>query len=422
MPQTSLLERRNLAFGRGAQLFYKSPVHIVRGKGVYLYDDSGRQYIDMYNNVPCVGHANEHVVEAMHRQAQTLNVHSRYLHEGVVDYAERLIAKHAPSLNRVVFACTGTEANEIAIAVARAATGRRAIICMDRGYHGNSELVDKLTFAGERNDNDVYPVRFPDAYRAPEAGMIDSEITDYYLEDVRRAVADLESAGNPVACFILCPIFANEGGTKIANSYAPRAAEIIRDAGGLVISDEVQSGFCRTGQWWGYEAVGFNPDIATMGKPMGNGMPVSGTIADVELIEKFRAETDYFNTFASSPLQAAAGSAVLDVIEKEDLGAQATEVGEALVEQLQTIEHPSIGDVRGDGLFIGIEWVIDKHSKAPDAEGAQAIVDALKERGFLIGAAGAYDNVLKLRPPLVFEHQHAAAFIDAFRDLISKAQ
>ncbi len=419
MSQYTLRERRDRAFGAGAPLFYKSPLHIVRGEGVYLFDDSGRRFVDMYNNVPCVGHANPHVVEAIHRQAQTLNVHSRYLHEGVVAYAERMIARHAPGLNRIVFACTGTEANEIAIAAARAATGRRSIICMDKAYHGNSDLVDKLTFAGERDDPDISPVRFPDAYRAPEQGLSDEDIAEHYLEDVKRAVDALQAAGNPVACFILCPIFANEGGTRIAQAYVPRAAEIVRAAGGLVISDEVQSGFCRTGQWWGYDSVGFTPDIVTMGKPMGNGIPLSAAIADVDIIERFRRLSGYFNTFASSPVQAAAGSAVLDVIEREGLEAQVAEVGARLVEQLRAIEHPSIGEVRGDGLFIGVEWVANRETGAPDADGAQQVVDALKDRGFLIGAAGAYDNVLKLRPPLVFEHQHAEQFMAAFRDVVS---
>ncbi len=419
---SALKTRRDAALGTGAPLFYEKPLHIVRGEGAYLFDAEGRRYIDMYNNVPCVGHANPVVVEAMHRQAQTLNVHSRYLHEGVVAYAERLAEKHAPSLNRVVFGCSGTEANEIAVAAARAFTGRQGIVCTDIGYHGNSYLIDKLTFAGERNDPEIAPTLFADGYRTPEPGMTADEAVDFYLADLRRAISKLESAGTPIACLIVCPIFANEGGTTIARAYLPKAAEIVREAGGVVISDEVQSGFCRTGRWWGYESIGFVPDIATMGKPMGNGMPISAAIANREIIEAFRKETDYFNTFASSPLQAAAGAAVLDEIERQSLQTQVGQVGDYLLTALRELSHPSIGEVRGDGLFLGVDWVEDRESKKPDAPGARRVVEAMKERGYLIGAAGAYDNVVKLRPPLVFDKGHADSFLTDFREALREYQ
>jgi 4-aminobutyrate aminotransferase-like enzyme len=413
-----LLARRERVLGVGAPLFYEEPLHVVRGEGVYLFDADGRRYLDMYNNVPCVGHANPHVVEAMRQQAATLNVHSRYLHEGVVDYAERLVAKHDPSLERIVFTCTGTEANEVAIAMARLATGGRGIICTDRAYHGNSALVHRLTWAGGRSDPEIRPVRFPQTYRPIEAGLSEDELCDRYLGDVQAAIESFRASGVPLAAMLVCSLCANEGLPEIPSGYMARAARMVREAGGLFIADEVQAGFCRSGRWWGYEVTGFVPDIATLGKPMGNGLPVAGAVARGELVDAFRKGSGYFNTFAASPLQAAAGAAVLDVLEGEKLDARAAEVGGYLRERLRGIECEAIGDVRGHGLFIGIDWVSDREAKTADPKGAIRVVNRLKDKGILTSNAGALFNVVKLRPPLVFEREHADAFLGAFEETV----
>ncbi len=413
-----LIARRERVLGVGAPLFYEEPLHIVRGEGVFLFDADGRRYVDMYNNVPCVGHAHPHVVESMRQQAATLNVHSRYLHEGVLAYAERLVDKHAPSLERVVFTCTGTEANEVAIAMARIATRGRGIICTDRGYHGNSALVSKLTWAGGRSDPEIRSVRFPQTYRPIEDGRSATELADLYLSDVEAAIESFRAEGVPLACMLVCSLFANEGLPDVPNGYMARAAELVRDAGGLVIADEVQVGFCRSGNWWGYETNGFVPDIATLGKPMGNGLPVAGAVARADLVDAFRKGTGYFNTFAASPLQAAAGAAVLDVIETEKLQERVGEVGAYMLDRLREIECEAIGDVRGHGLFIGVEWVDDRETKTPDPKGASRVVNRLKDKGFLTSSAGAFFNVLKLRPPLVFEREHADAFLAAFEETV----
>jgi 4-aminobutyrate aminotransferase-like enzyme len=416
----SLRSRRDDVFGAGAPLFYERPVHLVRGEGVFVFDADGKRYLDMYNNVPCVGHANPHVVEAMQRQAATLNVHSRYLHEGVIDYAERLVDKHHRSLDRIVFACTGTEANEVAIQMARFATGGRGIICTDSAYHGNSESVGKLTFAGGRSDPEIRSVRFPQTYRPIEEGLSEADLCNRYLADVAAAIESFAAAGVPLAGMLVCPLLANEGLPDIPAGYMARAAAMVRDAGGLFIADEVQAGFCRTGRWWGYEVDEFVPDIATMGKPMGNGLPLAGVVARSDLVDTFRRSSHYFNTFAASPLQAAAGAAVLDVIESDDLGTRAADVGSYLRDGLAEIECGAIGDVRGHGLFTGVEWVSDRTARTPDREGVERVVERLKDKGVLTSNAGALYNVLKLRPPLVFGRDDADLFLTAFEETIEE--
>jgi 4-aminobutyrate aminotransferase-like enzyme len=413
-----LIARRERVLGVGARLFYREPVHIVRGEGVFLFDADGKRYVDMYNNVPCVGHANPHVVEAMRRQAATLNVHSRYLHEGVLDYAERLVARHDASLERVVFTCTGSEANEVAIAMARFATGGRGIICTDRAYHGNTELVGKLTWAGGRSDPEIRPVRFPQSYRPLQEGLSQAELADRYLADVEAAIESFAAQGVALAGMLVCPLLANEGLPDIPKGYMAGAAKRVRDAGGVFIADEVQAGFCRSGRWWGYEVGDFVPDIATLGKPMGNGLPLAGAVARADLVDTFRKRSGYFNTFAASPLQAAAGAAVLDVIETGKLRERAADVGAYLRDGLGTIECEAMGDVRGHGLFVGLDWVSDREAKTPDPEGAKRVVERLKDKGFLTSNAGALFNVVKLRPPLVFGREHADLFLTAFEETV----
>ncbi len=415
MKNRELLARREKALGKGAPLFYREPINVVRGEGVYLFDDTGKRYIDMYNNVPCVGHAHPHVVEAIHKQVSTLNVHSRYLHESIVRYAERLSAHHDKSLTTTVFTCTGTEANEVAIMMARCSTSGRGIICTDAAYHGNSEEVRKLTHTPVGSKGEVRSIPFPQTYRPLQEGVSEAELTELYLAEVRRVIEEFTADGIKLAGMLVCPIFANEGLPNIPAGFMTRAAEIVREAGGLFIADEVQAGLCRSGRWWGYEVMGFIPDIVSMGKPLGNGFPIAGVIAREELVNLFRASTRYFNTFASSPLQAEVGNAVLDVLEKEKLCESSANVGAYLLSRLESLpsRYDAIAEVRGHGLFIGLEWVSDRTAKTPDKSGAAEVANRLKDKGFLVANAGALGNVLKIRPPLVFTRQHADMFVNA---------
>ena len=410
--------RRDNVLGAGTPLFYSEPLHLVRGEGVSLFDPNGRRYTDMYNNVASVGHCHPHVVEAISRQVSTLNVHSRYLHEGVVTYAERLTQKHHDGIECAILTCSGTEANEVALLMARGATKARGIICTDAAYHGNSAAVGCLTRLNPREIKDSAEVRavsFPDTYR-----FAGENPCDYYLEELDRTIESFKRDHIPFAGMLVCSIFANEGLPNVPHNYMPQAIKMVHDAGGLFICDEVQSGLCRTGNWWGYENMGIHPDIATMGKPIGAGVPLAAVAASRELVEGFRSQTRYFNTFASSPLQAAAGNAVLDVIENEGIRDSVKSVGSRLLGQLEQIQErcEQIGDVRGVGLFIGMEWVTDRTSKEPDPDGAKKIVNALKEKGFLISNAGAYANMLKIRPPLVFERSDGDSFIEAFQETL----
>ena len=418
MDSELLKRRRDRALGSGAELFYEEPLEIVRGEGVYLFDRDGRRYVDMYNNVPCVGHANPAVVEAMARQQATLNVHSRYLHEGIVAFAERLAGLHHDDIESIVFSCSGTEANEVAIQIARVVTGRRGLVCTDAAYHGNSELVSSLTCVGraQHEKAEIRGFPFPERFRPLEEGLDEEALCEAYLGRVAAAIEGLKSEGPGFAALVMCSIFANEGLPDIPSGFMSRVTDLVHREGGLVIADEVQSGYARTGRWWGYESTEFRPDIVVMGKPMGNGLPLAATAASKDFVDAFRANTDYFNTFSSSPLQAAVGTAVLDEIERLDLLKNAAEVGGRLASELEARlpRHAAIGDVRGCGLFIGVEMIADTETTEPDAAAARHLSNLLKDKGFLVSYAGKFDNVLKIRPPLVFSHQDADEFLVAF--------
>jgi 4-aminobutyrate aminotransferase-like enzyme len=420
---SNLLARRNAALGAGAPLFYEVPLHLVRGDDVYVYDVQGQRYLDMYNNVPCVGHANPHVVEAMARAQATLNVHSRYLHEDVIEFAERLAGLHGPQIESVILSCSGTEANEVALRMARFATGKRGIVCSNATYHGNSELVGSLNRLGQQPSTNpaVRGFPFPEKYRPIAPQLSEAALCDAYLAKLKQAIEQLQAAGDGIAALIVCSIFANEGLPDVPAGFMPRAAEMVREQGGLVIADEVQAGYARTGNWWGYEVTGFTPDIVVTGKPMGNGLPLAATAASRALVETFRAKTRYFNTFASSPLQAAVGMAVLDEIERRDLRSNVASVGTALKASLSQRKGASdaIGDVRGHGLFIGIEMV-KPADRSPDMELAKRVINRLKDKGFLTSNAGAFSNVVKIRPPLTFSHANAAEFLVAWDETVAE--
>ena len=419
-----LMARHKQLLG-SATLFYDDPVHIVRGEGAWLFDKQGKRYLDMYNNVPCVGHANPHVVEAISRQMATLSVHSRYLHEGVLDYAERLLALHHDSLDNVIFACSGTEAIDIALNVARFATGGQGIICTDATYHGNSTEVRKMSCtsrSGAPVGGNFRAIPFPQSYRPIKDGLSGSDLTDACLAEVQAAIDDFRGNNVPFAGMIVCSILANEGLPDIPVNFMPRATDLVRKAGGLMIADEIQAGYCRSGSWWGYETTGFTPDIAAMGKHMGNGLPLSAVVANHKLVETFREQTRYFNTFASGPLQAAAGAAVLDVIEDENLLAKSSELGDYLRTELRKLQkkNAAMAEVRGCGLFVGIEWVKNPDTKEADPVGALKVVNIMKDKGFLIGSAGAGNNVVKIRPPLILQKQQVDLFLTAFEEMLKE--
>lgn len=418
-----MIDRRRRVLGPAYRLFYRKPVHVVRGEGVWLYDAEGRRYLDMYNNVPHVGHCHPRVVAAIREQIATLNTHTRYLHEHVLDYAERLTGKLPEELDTVMFACTGSEANELALRVAEAATGGTGVIVTNHAYHGTTKATYQVSTSDIPRDeipDHVAAVPAPDAYRGEYRD--DAEAGRLYAEDVRRAVGELEARGVRPAAFLVDTIVSSSGVVTPPAGYLSAAAEIIREAGGLFIADEVQPGFGRTGaHFWGFEADGVVPDIVTMGKPMGNGHPLSAMAARAGVVERFAERHDYFNTFGGNPVSCAAGLAVLHVIEDEGLQQNALVVGGYLTDGLKKLaqRHAAIGDVRGNGLFVGVDLVEDPDSRAPATALAAEVVEGLRERGVLTGSIGPHDNILKLRPPLVVTAADVDVLLSALDDTLA---
>ncbi|MSR15992.1 MAG: aspartate aminotransferase family protein [Gammaproteobacteria bacterium] len=405
-------------------LFYDEPLHLVRGEGVYLYASDGRRYLDCYNNIPAVGHCNAQVVQAIARQASTLNVHSRYVSDNVVEYAERLLGTFGAELDQMIFTCTGSEANDQALRMARMLGRGKGMICTDYTYHGNTEAVSQVSplfHRARQYFTEVRTIPFPDSYR-PLDGLSGDALADAYVAKVQGAIDSFEQAGIGLAGMILCSIFANEGLPTVPPGFLEKATNLIRKAGGLVIADEVQAGFGRTGKMWGHDLMGFAPDIVTLGKPMGNGYPVAALVSRAELLDAFRDKVFYFNTFAGAPVAAAAAGAVLDVIEQQHLLDNARRVGDYIRDGFKRLatRHPLMGDIRGVGLWVGVELVRDRGSKTPATADTAQLVNLLKESGVLISRIGPYDNVLKIRPPLIFSREHADELLDAVDSCIER--
>ncbi|MDE1174953.1 MAG: aminotransferase class III-fold pyridoxal phosphate-dependent enzyme [Parvibaculaceae bacterium] len=414
----ALVQRREKLLGPAYRLFYQKPVHIVRGEGVWLYDPAGEAYLDVYNNVASVGHCHPKVVEALSRQAATLNTHTRYLHETILDYAERLLARVPEALSHVMFTCTGSEANDLALRITRAFTGRTGLIVTELAYHGLtcavSELSPSLGDYVKRSDH-VRLIPAPDAYRRK------GDIGQQMAADVRAAIADMRSHGIEPAALLVDTIFSSDGVFAEPAGFLREAVEAIRSEGGLFIADEVQPGFGRIGpDFWGFARHGLVPDMVTVGKPMGNGHPMAGVFMKPHLVEEFGRKARYFNTFGGNPVSCAVGLAVLDIIEGENLPQQAKEVGDYMRAGLSDLakRFPAIGDVRGAGLFTGLELVAGDDARTPAAELTTRIVNGLRDRRVLISATGPGANILKIRPPLVFGREHADIFLDRMESVL----
>ena len=396
-------------------LFYKEPINLESGEGVWLYDKSGKKYLDVYNNVPVAGHCHPRIIASLTDQASKLNVHSRYVSDVVVDYSEKLISLHSDNLSKLQMACSGTEAVEVAIKMARIHTGGQGIICSNATYHGNSHETFRMTIGPF--EPEFRRVTYPESYRPIKEGLLEEDLCALYIKEVEKQIEGFNQDGIKFAGLIFCSIFANEGLPDFPKDYLSKVSKLVRDSGGVVILDEVQAGFGRTGTWWGYELSNVSPDIAVMGKPMGSGLPVSGVVTTEEISDSFHEKAFYFNTTAATPLQAAVGGTVIDIIQDEGLIENAEKIGGYLKAELLKIkdDFDYLGDIRGPGLFIGLDIVDNKEDKNPDREKAIAIVEILKGKGVLISNAGQYRNVLKLRPPLVFDSSHADFLLDELR-------
>jgi len=415
----SLLDRRARLLGPNMATFYDDPVHIIRGDGVWLWDAEGRKYLDCYNNVPHVGHCHPKVVEAITKQASTLNTHTRYLHDGILDYAERLTSRFSGGLDTMIMVCTGSEANDIALRMGQAVTGKTGIIATDNTYHGNTALVSQLSTKkppiGGYAPN-IRRVPSPDSLR-PLGGSGEGQ-AQVFAAHVADAIAELEEAGHGFSSLILCPFFANEGFPDLPHGFLHPVADVVRKAGGILIADEVQPGFGRLGShFWGHERIGVQPDVVTVGKPMGNGHPVAAVIARPEITGAFREAFGYFNTFGGNPVSCAAAMAVMDVLEDEGLVSNAAETGAYALERLRGLSHPLIGEVRGAGLFFGVEFVGDGLAPMPDF--TARVVEAMKARGILLNRLGRHYNCLKIRPPMPFSRENTDLLVDTLAEVLA---
>lgn len=421
LSQKDLLERRHAVLGRHSPLFYEEPLQLVRGKGVWVEDVEGRRYLDVYNNVPHVGHCHPHVVEALCRQAESINIHTRYLHENVVAYAERLTATFHPNLSVAMLTCTGTEANELALRMARFLTGGEGIIVSDFSYHGNSASLAAATTglpAPEALGPHVRAVPIPDL---SHAGANPEALARDYADRVAEAVRSLQAAGYRPAAILLDTIFSTEGLPLLPKGYLEQAVAHVRAAGGLFIADEVQPGLGRMGDhMWGHQAFDLVPDFVTMGKSLGNGHPLAALVTRPDYLEAFAAKALYFNTFAGNPVSSAVGGAVLDVIEEEDLMGNAQRVGAHLQQGLRALaaRHGLIASVRGRGLFFGLEFATGE-GKPAKAE-TRRLINLMRVRGVLISRIGPHDNILKMRPPLPFSIENADVLLSTLDDAIAR--
>ncbi|MBT8040669.1 MAG: aminotransferase class III-fold pyridoxal phosphate-dependent enzyme [Gammaproteobacteria bacterium] len=423
MVESGLLERRQRALGPAYRLFYQNPVHIVRGEGVYLFGADGRRYLDCYNNVAAVGHCHPRVVAAISEQAAKLATHTRYLHENVVRYAERLAETFAGELGVCMFANSGSEANELAFRMARAVTGNEGAVVTECAYHGTSNAT--FAFSTEDYPADDRPpwiatVAAPDLYRNP-LGCARAQFSGAYGALIGSAADELAQRGSAAALYIADGVYSTSGILTPPADYLQEAYRQIRAAGGLAVADEVQSGLCRLGDnWWAFQDSAVVPDIVTAGKPLGNGYPLAAVVTTPEIAAQFSKKYHYFNTFGGNPVAAAAGLAVLDVIEDEELKRNVRETGQYLAGGLQTLqrEHEIIGDARGKGLFFGLELVRDRHGKEPAKGAAVAVRERLRDDGVLLGVTGPHGNVIKIRPPMAFTRDHADHLINALDEAL----
>jgi len=404
----SLRQRRTKHLGNASQFFYKEPLHIVKGEDVWLIDNGGKRYLDVYNNVAHIGHSNPEVVEAISKQAATLNTNTRYIHENIVQLAERLTATLDSKLEVCYFCCSGSEANDLALQIARHYTQQQGCLVTKNAYHGNTSAVFQLSpedCSKELREDWVGLVGGPREY-------LDNK--EKQLTHSFKVAEELKKAGHPPAAFITDNIFSSEGVFSVPENYLKDMYDLIKSFNGLTIADEVQSGFGRTGEYmWGFQHDHVVPDIVTLGKPMGNGHPIAAVITTHEIAQAFNKKYGYFNTFGGNPVAAAAGLAVITYIQKHGLIEHSKLVGSYFKEGIERLAGSlnMIQEVRGSGLFIGVEL-------RSSNETSEALEGLLAE-GILVGQTGPDNNVIKLRPPITFKKEHADIAIQGLKKVLT---
>jgi 4-aminobutyrate aminotransferase-like enzyme/Ser/Thr protein kinase RdoA (MazF antagonist) len=430
-PERSLREtlaRRRALVGPSVSVSYRRPLRIVRGWRQYLYDDEGHRYLDAYNNVPHVGHCHPHVVQAATRQMTVLNTNTRYLHDGLEDYAERLSATLPDPLRVCFFVSSASEANELAIRLARAYTQRRDLLVLEAAYHGNtSTLIDISPYkhagpGGPGAPEWVHVAPIADDYRGPHKRS-DPEAGASYAADAARVIDALRTRGRELAGFIAESWPSVGGQIVFPAGYLAGVYQSVRSAGGVCIADEVQTGLGRIGTHaWGFEAQGVVPDIVVMGKPLGNGHPLAAVVTTRAIADAFDNGMEYFSSFGGNTVSCAVGSAVLDVMRDEALQAHALAVGAALLTGLRALlaKHEIVGDVRGSGLFLGVELVKDRETLEPAAAEAGYVANRMRDEGILLGTDGPFHNVVKIRPPMPFDAANGARLVETLDGVLGE--
>jgi len=426
--------RRNRLIGRATQIHYPSkPLYIGRGEGAYLYDESGERYLDLQNNVAHVGHCHPKVVKAGAEQLAVLNTNSRYLHTTIIKCAEKLTSLLPHQLQVCFFVNSGTEANDLAMRLAVEYTKHQDMVVLEHAYHGHSvAVIDispyKFDHYPDGKKDYVHVVPQPDCYRGKFQGDVeDPELGEKYADEAIRIMDEAVSKGREIGMFIAESMISCGGQMLMPRGYLKKVYSHVRKLGGICVADEVQTGFGRSGKhgYWGFERHDVVPDIIAIGKPFGNGHPVSVVVTTQEIAEAFeKTGVAYFNTFGGNPVSMAIALSVMEVIEDEKLQDNAETVGEFCKELLnkQKDKHPLIGDIRGCGLFVGIDLVLDRDTKEPATELARQVCMNLRDHGVLISRDGPDNNVLKIKPPMVVTKDDMVFFIDQLDKCLSEAE
>ena len=422
----SLSDLRNVYLSPSFSLSYKDPLNIVRGQGQYLYDANGTKYLDGINNIQHVGHSHPKVIEAANAQFKKLNTNTRYLDETILNYAQALTEKLPKGLNKCFFTNSGSESNDLALRLARKYTNSRETIVLDGAYHGHSiSLIEVSPYkfngpGGEGPPEYVHPIPMPDPFRGKYRGQGSGPL---YFEEIKKVLKKLNSEKKNVSAFMSEAVMGCGGQIFPPGKFLGPSYDAVKEQGGLCIADEVQIGFGRLGKhFWGFELDGLKPDIVTLGKSIGNGHPLSVVVTSDNIAERFDDGMEYFNSFGGNPVSCAVGKAVLEIIEEEELQKNALEVGQKLFSMLNDLKgkYDLIGDVRGQGLFIGIELIEDTGSLTPSALAAENIVELMKEDRILLSTDGPDHNVIKIKPPMVFNSEDALFFIETLDKILSK--
>jgi len=413
-----LLSRRKASMG-DIWHFYDKPLNFTRSQGPWLYTADGKAYLDAYNNVQQMGHANAHITTAIARQAAAINVSTRYICDVVADYAARLTAELPEHLNACFFVNSGSEANDVAMQMARFATGHTGALIMEDAYHGMTETTMQLSPEIFEPPDYIECVQAPDMYRGAFAD--DADAAEKYAADADRAIADLSRRGHKPAAFMVDTALCSNGVLMAPDNYFNLVAQKTKTAGGMVVADEVQAGLGRLGHMWGFKAQGLeHVDFVTMGKPVANGFPAGVVITSRDLLNRFSGEIELFSTFGGNPLACAAGMALLDEIERRDLVNKSRELGDYFRHRLLRLagKQSLIGDVRGKGMMIGLEFVLDREDKTPADQQTLRLIELMKEERILVSEAKP--NVLKIRPNFSWEREHVDLFVTTLDRCLSK--